>query len=158
MENLISHLEGSNKRIINLVKLDSGEVVNSTSKWLSDRWFLRETNLAKDLVCIEISPYKSKKNSNTFVGEKYLGHKVYRSLSDSPTSIDFLSILDPDIALEFLESIDFSQYTIKHFCIAINPVKTKDFKQNKKNIQLFMENKAHFVKQNRTELLYKNEH
>ena len=154
MENLISHLEGPNKHIINLIKLDSGEVVNSTSKWLSDRWFLRETNFAKDLVCIEISPYKSKKDSNTFVGEKYLGHKVYRSLSDSPTSIDFLSVLDPDIALEFLESIDFSQYTIKHFCIAINPVKVKDFKQNKKNIESFMQNKAKFVKQNRTELLY----
>jgi len=154
MENLISHLEGSNKHIINLVKLDSGEVVNSTSKWLSDRWFLRETNFAKDLICVEISPYKSKKDSNTFVGEKYLGHKVYKSLSNSPTSIDFLSILDPDIALEVLESIDFFKYTIKYFCIAINPVKTKDFKQNKKDIELFMKDKAKFVKQNRTELLY----
>lgn len=154
MENLISHLEGPNKHTINLIKLDSSEVVNSTSKWLSDRWFLRETNFAKDLACIEISPYKSKKDSNTFVGEKYLGHKVYKSLSDSPTSIDFLSILDPDIALEFLESIDFSQYTIKRFCIAINPVKEKDFKQNKKDIQLFMKDKASFIKQNRTELLY----
>lgn len=154
MENLISHLEGPNKHIINLIKLDSGEVVNSTSKWLSDRWFLRETNFAKDLICAEISSFKSKKDSNTFVGEKYLGHKVYRSLSDSPTSIDFLSILDPDIALEFLESIDFSQYTINRFCIAINPVKVKDFKQNKKEIELFMKDKAKFVKQNRTELLY----
>jgi len=154
MENLISHLESPNKHTINLIKLDGGEVVNSTSKWLSDRWFLRETNFEKDLICVEISPYKSKKDSNTFVGEKYLGHKVYRSLSDSPTSIDFLSILDPDIALEFLESIDFSEYTIKRFCIAINPVKTKDFKQNKKDIELFMKDKAKFVKQNRTELLY----
>ena len=41
MENLISHLEGPNKHIINLIKLDNGEVINSTSKWLSDRWFLR---------------------------------------------------------------------------------------------------------------------
>jgi hypothetical protein len=154
MENLISHLEGPNKHTINLIKLDSGEVVNSTSKWLSDRWFLREVNFAKDLNCIEISPFKSKKDSNTFVGGKYLGHKVYKSLSDSLTSIDFLSILDPDIALEVLESIDFSQYTIKHFCIAINPIKVKDFKQNKKDIELFMKDKAKFVKQNRTELLY----
>lgn len=154
MENLISHLEGPNKYIINLIKLDSGEVVNSTSKWLSDRWFLREVNFAKDLICVEISPFKSKKDSNVFVGEKYLGHKVYKSLFDSPTSIDFLSILDPDIALEVLESIDFSKYTIKHFCIAINPVKTKDFKQNKKDIELFMKDKAKFIKQNRTELLY----
>ena len=154
MENLISHLEGPNKRIVNLVKLDGGEVINSASKWLSDRWFLREVNFAKNLVCVEISPFKNKKDSNTFVGEKYLGHKVYKSLPDSPTSIDFLSILDPDIALEFLESIDFSQYTIKRFCIAINPVKVKDFKQNKKEIELFMKDKAKFVKQNRTELLY----
>lgn len=154
MENLISHLEGPNKHTINLIKLDGGEVVNSTSKWLSDRWFLRETNFKKDLTCVEISPFKNAKDSNTFVGEKYLGHKVYRSLSDSPTSIDFLSILDPDIAFEFLESIDFSQYTIKRFCIAINPVKEKDFKQNKKDIQLFMKDKASFIKQNRTELLY----
>jgi len=154
MENLISHLEGPNKHIINLIKLDSGEVVNSTSKWLSDRWFLRETNFAKDLACVEISPFKNTKDSNTFVGEKYLGHKVYKSLSDSPTSIDFLSILDPDISLKVLESIDFSHYTIKHFCIAINPVKLKDFKQNKKDIELFMKGKANFVKQNRTELLY----
>lgn len=154
MKNLISHLEGPNKHIINLIKLDSGEVVNSTSKWLSDRWFLRETGFAKDLTCVEISPFKNNKDSNTSVGEKYLGHKVYKSLSDSPMSIDFLSILDPDIALEFLKSIDFSQYTIKHFCIAINPVKTKNFKQNKKNIESFMQNKAKFVKQNRTELLY----
>ena len=154
MENLISHLEGSNKHIINLIKLDSGEVVNSTSKWLSDRWFLREVNFAKNLVCAEISPFKNKKDSNTFVGEKYLGHKVYKSISDLPAYIDFLSILDPDIALELLESIDFSQYTIKRFCIAINPVKEKDFKQNKKDIELFMKDKAKFVKQNRTELLY----
>jgi hypothetical protein len=154
MENLISHLEGSNKHIINLIKLDSGEVVNSTSKWLSDRWFLRETNFKKDLTCVEISPFKNAKDSNTSVGEKYLGYKVYKSLSDSPTSIDLLSILDPDIALEVLESIDFSKYTIKHFCIAINPVKVKNFKQNKKDIELFMKDKANFVKQNRTELLY----
>ena len=154
MENLISHLEGPNKHTINLIKLNDGKVINSTSKWLSDRWFLRETSFAKDLACIEISPFKSEKDSNTFVGEKYLGHKVYKSLSDSPTSIDFLSILDPDIALEFLESIDFSKYTIKHFCIAINPVKTKDFKKNKKAIELFMKDKAKFIKQNRTELLY----
>ncbi len=154
MENLISHLEGPNKHVINLIKLNGGQVVNSTSKWLSDRWFLRKTNFKRDLACVEISPYKSKKDSNTFVGEKYLGHKVYKSLSDSPACIDFLSILDPDIALDFLESIDFSQYTIKHFCIAINPVKVKDFKQNKKEIELFMKDKAKFVKQNRTELLY----
>ena len=64
MENLISHLEGPNKHTINLIKLDSGEVVNSTSKWLSDRWFLREVNFAKDLNCIEISPFKSKKDSS----------------------------------------------------------------------------------------------
>ena len=150
----MSHLEGPNKHIINLIKLDSGEVVNSTSKWLSDRWFLRETEFAKDLTCVEISPFKNTKDSNVFVGEKYLGHKVYKSLSDSPTSIDFLSILDPDIALEFLESIDFSQYTIKRFCIAINPVKLKDFKLNKKDIELFMKDKSKFIKQNRTELLY----
>ena len=154
MENLISHLEGPNKHIINLIKLGSGEVVNSTSKWLSDRWFLRETNFKKYLTCVEISPFKNTKDSNVFVGEKYLGHKVYKSLSDSPASIDFLSILDPDIALELLESIDFPKYTIKHFCIAINPVKVKNFKQNKKDIELFMKDKANFVKQNRTELLY----
>ena len=154
MENLISHLEGPNKNIINLIKLDSGEVVNSTSKWLSDRWFLRETGFAKDLTCVEISPFKNNKDSNTSIGEKYLGYKVYKSLPDSPTSIDFLSILDPDIALEVLESIDFSQYTIKRFCIAINPVKVKDFKQNKNEIELFMKDKAKYIKQNRTELLY----
>lgn len=154
MENLIKHISNPNQPIINLIKLSDSQVVKSTSKWLSDCWFLRETNFVKDLICVEISPYKSKKDSNTFVGEKYLCHKVYRSLSDSPTSIDFLSVLDPDIALEFLESIDFSQYTIKHFCIAINPVKTKDFKKNKKAIELFMKDKAEFVKQNRTELLY----
>ena len=113
-----------------------------------------ETNFAKDLACVEISPFKNKKDSNTFAGEAYLGHKVYKSLSDSPACIDFLSILDPDIAFEFLESIDFSEYTIKRFCIAINPVKVKDFKQNKKEIELFMKDKAKFVKQNRTELLY----
>ena len=158
MENLISHLEGPNKHIINLIKLYSGEVVNSTSKWLSDRWFLRETNFAKHLTCVEISPFKNTKDSNVFVGKKYLGHKVYKSLSDSSTSIDFLSILDPDISLEVLESIDFSKYTIKHFCIAINPVKTKNFKQNKKDIELFMKDKAKFIKQNRTELLYINEY
>jgi hypothetical protein len=115
---------------------------------------LREVNFAKDLNCIEISPFKNTKDSNVFVGQKYLGHKVYKSLSDSPACIDFLSILDPDIALEVLESIDFSKYTIKYFCIAINPVKTKDFKQNKKGIELFMKDEAKFVKQNRTELLY----
>ena len=106
-----------------------------------------------DLYCSD-EDIKNNKDSNTSIGEKYLGHKVYKSLLDSPTSIDFLSILNPDIALEFLDSIDFSKYTIKHFCIAINPVKTKDFKQNKKDIELFMKDKAKFIKQNRTELLY----
>lgn len=154
MFSLIPFIDNPNQRIINLIQIPNAGIVKSTSKWLSDRWFLRETNFAKDLTCIEISPFKNDKDSNTFVGEKYLRHKVYKSLSNSPTSIDFLSILDPDISLEVLESIDFSQYTIKHFCIAINPVKIKDFKQNKKSIELFMHDKAKFLKQNRTELLY----
>lgn len=154
MENLISHLEGPNKHTINLIKLDSGKVVNSTSKWLSDRWFLREVNFAKDLRCIEISPFKNTKDSNVFVGSKYLGHRVYKSLIDGPKKIDFLSIIDPDNALEILQAIDFSTYSIQYYCIAINPLKDKDFKQNRKNIQEFMKDKAAFVKQNRTELLY----
>lgn len=154
MENLTQYISNPNQPIINLLKLDVGQVVHSASKWLSDRWFLRETNFKKDLTCVEISPFKNKKDSNTFVGEKYLGHKVYKSLIDVPASIDFLSIIDPDNALEILQSIDFSKHTIKYFCIAINPLKTKDFKQNKKDIELFMKDKANFVKQNRTELLY----
>lgn len=156
MESLISHVTNINERIINLISLPNAQIVKSSSKWLSDRWFLRETNFEKDLVCVEISPFKNKKDSNTFVGEKYLGHKVYKSLSSAPLSIDFLSIIDPDTALEILESIDFSKYMIKYFCIAINPVKTKDFKQNKKEIELFMKDKADFIKQNRTEFLYKS--
>lgn len=154
MFSLIPFIDNPNQRIINLIQIPNAGIVKSTSKWLSDRWFLRETNFAKDLTCVEISPFKNTKDSNVFVGAKYLGHKVYKSLSSVPLSIDFLSILDPDIALETLESIDFSQYTIKHFCIAINPVKIKDFKQNKKSIELFMHDKAKFLKQNRTELLY----
>lgn len=154
MFSLIPFIDNPNQRIINLIQIPNAGIVKSTSKWLSDRWFLRETNFAKDLTCVEISPFKNTKDSNVFVGAKYLGHKVYKSLSSVPLSIDFLSILDPDIALETLESIDFSKYTIKYFCIAINPVKTKDFKQNKKNIELFMKDKANFIKQNRTELLY----
>ena len=154
MENLIKHISNPNQNIINLIKLDSGEVIASTSKWLSDRWFLREVNFARDLACIEISPFKNTKDSNVFVGEKYFGHKVYKSLYGSPKSIDFLSILDPDISLEILQKIDFTKQTIKYFCIAINPVKTKNFKQNKKDIESFMKDKAKFIKQNRTELLY----
>lgn len=154
MENLTRHILNSNQKIINLIKLNDGRIVASTSKWLSDRWFLRETNFQKGLTCVEISPHKTVKDSNVFIGEKYFRYKVYKSLSNLPTSIDFLSILDPDIALDILRSIDFSKYTIKHFCIAINPVKTKDFKQNKKDIELFMKDKAVFAKQNRTELLY----
>jgi len=150
----MSHLEGPNKHIINLIKLDGGEVTNSTSKWLSDRWFLRETNFAKDLTCAEISPFKSKKDSNVFVGEKYLGHKVYNSLDNAPEDIDFLSIIDPNNAFEVLKSIDHSKYKIKYLCVAINPLKNKNFKQNKKNIELLLKNKYKFIKQNRTELLY----
>jgi len=154
MENLISHLEGPNKHIINLIKLNNGEVVNSTSKWLSDRWFLRETNFEKNLTCVEISLFKSSKDSNVFVGGKYLNHKIHKSFPKTLLNIDFLSILDPDMALETLCKINFTKQKIKYFCIAINPVKTKDFKQNKKDIELFMKDKAKFVKQNRTELLY----
>lgn len=162
MENLIPHIDNPNKQIINLIKLPSGEVVNSPSKWLNDRWFLRETKFQKNLKCVEISPYKNpEKDSNVFVGEKHLGHKVIRSLQNPLCSlmyihneIDFLSIIDPDHAFEFLQKIDFSKHKIKHFCIAINPLKEKDFKQNRKNIQEFMKDKAKFVKQNRTELLY----
>lgn len=154
MENLISHLEGPSKHVINLIKLDSGEVVNSTSKWLSDRWFLRETNFKKDLTCVEISPFKSKKDSNVFVGEKYLGHKVYNSLDNAPEDIDFLSIIDPNNAFDLLKSIDHSKYKIKYLCTAINPLKNKNFKENKKDIELFLKDKYKFIKQNRTELLY----
>jgi hypothetical protein len=153
MENLISHIDNSNKQIINLIKLPSGEVVNSPSKWLSDRWFLRETNFAKDLVCVEISPYKNTKDSNVFIGQKYLGHKVHKSLTNCPQKIDFLSIIDSDNALEVLQSIDFFTYSIQYYCIAINPLKEKNFKQNRRNIQEFMKDKTNFVKQNRTELL-----
>lgn len=154
MENLISHLEGPSKHVINLIKLDSGEVVNSTSKWLSDRWFLRETNFKKDLTCVEISPFKSKKDSNVFVGEKYLGHKVYNCLDNAPEDIDFLSIIDPNNAFDLLKSIDHSKYKIKYLCTAINPLKNKNFKENKKDIELFLKDKYKFIKQNRTELLY----
>ena len=154
MENLISHLEGPNKHVINLIKLDSGEVVNSTSKWLSDRWFLRETNFAKDLTCVELTPFKNTKDSNVYVGEKHLGHKVHKSLTNCSQKIDFLSIIDPDNAFEVLESIDFSKYSIEYYCIAIKPLKEKNFKQNLLNRQEFMKDKANFVKQNRTELLY----
>ena len=162
MENLISHIDNPNKKIINLIKLPSGEVVNSPSKWLSDRWFLRETNFQPELNCIEISPFLSpKRNSNVFVGERYLGHRVIRSLQNPLCSlmhmhkeIDLFSIIDPDHAFDFLQKIDFSKHKIKHFIIAINPLKTKDRKQNTKDIKNFMKDKACFVKQNRTELLY----
>ena len=154
MENLIQHISGPNQTLVGFVKLPSGAIVSSTSRWLSDRWFLSETNFAKDLTCIEISPYKNTKDSNVFVGEKYLSHKVYASLSNIPPSIDFLSIIDADRALKVLQSINFSKYSIKHFCIAINPLKDKNFKQNRRQIQDFMKEKAVFVKQNRGELLY----
>jgi hypothetical protein len=154
MENLIPHIDNPNKQIINLIKLPSGEVVNSPSKWLSDRWFLRETNFAKDLTCVEITPFKNTKDSNVHVGEKHLGHKVHKSLTTAPKEIDFLSIIDPDNALEILQSIDFCTYSIQYYCIAINPLKEKNFKQNRRNIQEFMKDKAKFVKQNRTELLH----
>ena len=162
MENLISRIDNPSKQVINLIKLPSGEVVNSPSKWLNDRWFLRETKFQKNLKCVEISPFRNpEKDSNVFVGEKYLGHKVIRSLQNPLCSlmyihneIDLLSIIDPDHALEFLRKIDFSKHKIKHFIIAINPLKEKDFKQNRKNIQEFMKGNARLVKQNRTELLY----
>ncbi len=162
MENLISHIDNSNKKTINLIKLPSDEVVNSPSKWLNDRWFLRETKFQTDLKCVEISPFRNpQKDSNVFVGEKYLGHKVIRSLQNPLCSlmymheeIDLLSIIDPDQALEFLQKIDFSKHKVKHFIIAINPLKEKDFKQNRKGIQEFMKDKASLVKQSRTELLY----
>ena len=162
MESLISRIDNSSKQVINLIKLPSGEVVNSPSKWLSDRWFLRQTKFQKNLKCVEISPFRNpERDSNVFVGEKYLGHKVIRSLQNPLCSlmyihkeIDFLSIIDPDHAFEFLQKIDFSKHKIKHFCIAINPLKEKDFKQNRRNIKGFMKDKANLVKQNRTELLY----
>lgn len=162
MENLIPHIDNPNKQIINLIKLPSGEVVNSPSKWLNDRWFLRETKFQTDLKCVEISPFKNpEKDSNVFIGEKYLGHRVIRSLKNPLCSlmyihkeIDLFSIIDPDHAFEFLQKIDFSKHKIKHFIIAINPLTEKDFKQNRKNIQEFMQDKADFIKQNRTELLY----
>lgn len=68
MENLIKHISNPNKKTINLIKLGNGDIVTSPSKWLSDRWFLRESNFAENLTCIEISPFKNNKDSNTFVG------------------------------------------------------------------------------------------
>ena len=162
MENLISHIDNPNKKILNLIKFPNGEVVNSPSKWLSDRWFFRETKFQKNLQCVEISPFRNpEKDSNVFIGEKYLSHRVTISLQNPLCSlmymhdeIDLLSIIDPDHALEFLQNIDFSKHKIKHFIIAINPLKEKNFKQNRSDIQEFMNDKAKFVKQNRTELLY----
>lgn len=162
MENLISYIKNPNHKMLNLIKLPSGEVVNSPSKWLNDRWFLRETKFKSKLNCVEISPFRNpEKDSNVFIGEKYLNHRVIRSLQNPLCSlmymheeIDLFSVIDPDHALEFLQKIDFSKHKIKHFIIAINPLKEKNFKQNRKNIQEFMQDKAKFVKQNRTELLY----
>ena len=154
MASLLSFIDNPNQRIINLIKIPNAGTVKSTSKWLSDRWFLRETNFAKDLTCIEISPFKNDKDSNTFVGEKYLGHKVYNSFDETPKDIDFLSIIDPDNAFELLTRIDHSKYKFKYLCVAINPLKNKNFKENKKDIQLFLKDKYNFIKQNRTELLY----
>lgn len=154
MENLTRHILNSNQKIINLIKLNDGRIVASTSKWLSDRWFLHEVGFKKSLVCVEISPFNNTKDSNVFVGEKYLKHKIYKSLIDIPASVDFLSIIDPDNALEILQSIDFSKFSIKYFCIAINPLKEKDFKENRLKIKQYMKDKANFIKQNRTELLY----
>jgi len=162
MESLISRIDNPSKQVINLIKLPSNEVVNSPSKWLSDRWFLRQTKFQKNLKCVEISPFRNpERDSNVFVGEKYLGHRVIRSLQNPLCSlmymhdeIDLFSIIDPDHALEFLQKIDFSKHKIKHFIISINPLKEKNFKQNRKNIQEFMRDKADFVKQNRTEFLY----
>ena len=154
MENLIKHISNSNKKTINLIKLGNGDIVTSPSKWLSDRWFLRESNFAENLTCIEISPFKNNKDSNTFVGKKYLKHKVYNSFDGTPKDIDFLSIIDPDNAFDIIQSIDFSEYKIKYLCIAINPLKNKNFKQNRKDIQLFIKDKYKIIKQNRTELLY----
>lgn len=155
MENLIEHLSGPNQTLVGFIKLPSGAVVSSPSKWLSDRWFLNEINFGGDKTCVEITPFKNSKDSNVFVGEKYLNHKVYKRIDEAPKDIDFLSIIDPDNALEVLEYIDFSKYSIKHFCIAINPLKEKNFKQNRREIQEFMKDHAQLIKQNRTELLYK---
>lgn len=154
MENLIKHISNPNKKTINLIKLGNGDIVTSPSKWLSDRWFLRESNFAENLTCIEISPFKNNKDSNTFVGKKYLKYKVYNSFDGAPKDIDFLSIIDPDNAFEVLKSIDHSKYKIKYLCVAINPLKNKNFKQNKKDIELLLKDKYKFIKQNRTELFY----
>lgn len=164
MENLILHIDNPSKKITNLIKLPSGEVVNSPSKWLSDRWFLRETKFQTALKCAEISPFRNpERDSNVFVGEKYLGHKVIRSLQNPLCSlmymhdeIDLFSIIDPDHAFDFLKKIDFSKHKIKHFIIAINPLKEKNFKQNRRNIKEFMKDRANFIGQNRTELLFKS--
>lgn len=154
MENLIKHISNPNKKTINLIKLGNGDIVTSPSKWLNDRWFLRESNFAENLTCIEISPFKNNKDSNTFVGRKYLQHKIYNSFDGAPKDIDFLSIIDPDNAFDIIQSIDFSMYKIKYLCIAINPLKNKNFKENRRNIKSFLEDKFNFIKQNRTELIF----
>lgn len=154
MENLIQHLSGPNQTLVGFIKLPSGAVASSPSKWLSDRWFLNKINFGADKICVEITPFKNSKDSNVFVGEKYLNHKVYKRMDEAPKDIDFLSIIDSDNAFEVLQSIDFLKYSIKHFCIAIAPLKKKDFKQNRREIREFMKDKAVFIKQNRTELLY----
>jgi hypothetical protein len=164
MENLINYINPHrpNQKLLNLIKLSCGKVVLSPSKWLSDRWFLRETGFEPNLTCIEVSSLKNPMiGSNTFIGEKYLNHKVIRFLKDSSYSldsalkeIDFLSIIDPDNAFEFLQQINFSIHKIKYFSIAINPLKTKDRRQNMRDIKGFMNDKAKFKKRNRTELLY----
>ena len=162
MEDLIRHISGPNQKMVGLIKLPNERVIVSPSKWLSDRWFLRESKFARNQTCVEISPFKKGKvSSNVFVGEKYLGHKVFRFLKNSsfslegvPQNIDFLSIIDPEKAFDHLQKINFSFHRIRYFCIAINPLKTKDIKQNMQDIEFFMKDKAKFVRKNRTEFLY----
>lgn len=153
MVNLVDYIDPNGNWIINLIKTPNGEVLKTSSKWRSDEWYLEQTVFKTGGKVYE---FGGGAFSNIQILKEKFKYDEITQIKDFDGTIDWFSFLDADLAVELLSKLDFHKTKIKYACIAFKPVREVDFKINKENLVKLMENNFHFIKQNRTEFLFKN--
>lgn len=153
MVNLVDYIDPNGNWIINLIKTPSGEVLKTSSKWRSDEWYLEQTGFKTGGHVYEFGRGAF---SNIQILKDKFKYKEITQLKDFDSTIDWFSFLDADLAVELLSKLDLNKVKINYACIALKPVREVDFKTNKNNLFKLMEENFNFIKQNRTEFLFKN--
>ena len=153
MVDLIDYIKPNGSWIVNLIKSPDNKVFHSSSKWLSDEWYLKETDFKYGGNVYEFGRGAF---SNINLLKEEFGYKEISQLNNFEGVIDFFSFLDPDLVVELLMKLDFQKTSIKYACIAFKPVQEVELEKNKKNLLSLMSEEFDFVKQKRTELLFIN--